>query len=217
MKLEASTHNLEDGNAAATFPARDIAIFTEADLGEVCTAAGSRDCFWKRNRTVVIVTRPGLLPNATVRWHRAHPGIARLTPARGTLVVRGEVGPVLERRKVAILAEHRINDAWKDGARRRWTRRLLWARHSRMTARLIRRLVRRGYLVVAGGDLNVQPGRNPDGSARNLGYPTALGTEVGTRLDRLFASRPAKSSGPEYLDAVGSDHPRLVTTFSWPH
>ena len=211
MIVEAGTHNLEDGHADPTWFARDVLIFTEADLADVCRAAGQREVYWKRNQTVVIVTRPGFfVAEPHVRWHRAHPGIWRLTPARGTLVVRGEVGPVLGRRKVAILAEHRINDAWKDGARRRWTRRLLWARHSRMTARLIRRLARRGYLVLAGGDLNVQPFK-----ADAHGYPPELGVELGARLDRLFASRPVRVTEVKYLDGGGSDHPRLRAAFEW--
>lgn len=87
------------------------------------------------------------------RFAVAHPGIPKRSPRRGTLWVKGvwlSTGT-----KVAVVCSHRINNA--SGPVKRSHRALaerLWKRHEALDARISRRLIKRGYVVLFGGDIN---------------------------------------------------------------
>lgn len=88
------------------------------------------------------------------QWHRAHGGIAGVTPRRGSLV---SDGVLRNGRKVRIINGHRINGTGWPGNRRRpfWRkRRKLWREHDAMDRRLMFAALHVGADVVLGADVN---------------------------------------------------------------
>jgi hypothetical protein len=185
------THNLADGKAPAT-PFADVIFFTEAH--PINTLPGYEMFKCPKQRDLVIAVSEDLGWD-DLRWHydKALFGARRVSPHRGTLWLTGD------RAMVALVVEHRINAAFPPYRRgEALFRRLAWWSHSRMTLRIIRRLVRKGYTVHAGGDLNTPRGVS--------GYDGVL-NERGTHYDRLGSTRPM---GPaKTLSRLGSDHWRI--------
>lgn len=185
------THNLLDGKAPAT-PFADVIFFTEAH--PINSLPGYQ--MWKcpKQRDLVIAVSESLGWD-DLEWHydRAIFGAKKVSPHRGTLWLTSE------RHKVALVDEHRINAAFPPYKRgEALFRRLAWWSHTRMTLRIIRRLIRKGYTVHAGGDLNTPRGVS--------GYEGVL-NERGSHYDRLGSTR---AMGPaKRLARLGSDHWRI--------
>lgn len=188
------THNLLDGKAPAT-PFADVAFFTEAVPAHVRREVGDTHAVYvcRKQRDLVIAVNKSLGWEMVPHYKRAHWGIAKVTPNRGTYWLTND------KHMVALVDEHRINAAFPPYRRgEHLFRRLAWWSHTRMTLRIIRRLIRKGYTVHAGGDLNTPRGVS--------GYDGVL-NERGTHYDRLGSTRPL---GPgKVLSRLGSDHWRI--------
>lgn len=159
-----------------------------------------------RNRSLGIYTDPDVLVVRRRRYKVAHPGLARVTPSRGTAYVKCRM--VETGQKVAVLCGHRVND--HDGAAGRpgnWFRRRGWHAHRRLDARIVRSLERRGYLVVYGGDVNDRD--------RGVLAPLVDVFGVGT-FDRIAASRPVRAVIRHASRRGGSDHRAYVATLRLP-
>lgn len=198
--LTVGTHNLHDHTGTPT-PFADVLIFTEAIHSEVRDELGTTHnvyvCRYQRDLVIAISKR---LKTADVREHYrlVHPGVAKVTPHRGefwlTLRLQGD--------PTAIQAGHWINAAFPPYRRGEATfRRLMWRRHQRISLRIIRRHIRNGRKVIAGGDLNTPRGIK--------GYAGVL-HEVGDHFDRLGSTRLLRA--PAVMSRMGSDHPRLKAT-----
>lgn len=198
------THNLLDHVGTPSVFA-DILLFTEAipervraslePLGYVvapCRWQKDLVIAWKRGTFEPKRDRKGRIKS---RWLLAHPGVAKVTPHRGTYWIKG----TLDDRRTVLLVEHRINAAFPPYRRGEATfRRASWSWHTRLTLRQIRRFRRQGLLVIAGGDLNTTHGVS--------GYKGEL-HEAGAHFDRLGSTQPIRAV--ELLSNMGSDHPRL--------
>lgn len=191
------TYNTWDGKGTVT-PFADVILLTEAVPEKVRAQIGSTHCLYvcDRQRDLIIAVRKSLDWNLEAHYKRAHPGVAKVTPNRGTFWLTDDD------RKIALLVEHRINAAFAPFKRGEGLyRRAMWSIHTRMTLRIIRRLKRDGYTVHAGGDLNTPRGIS--------GYRGVL-NEVGKGLDRIGSTR--KLTDVQVLSPNGSDHHRLRAT-----
>lgn len=187
------THNRLDG-AAPVSDFADVIFWTEA--ASPATLPGYRTRICDRQRDLMISVRVGLFGNLTPHYKRAHWGIRKVTPNRGTFWLTDDEA------KVALVCEHRINAAFAPYKRgEALFRKTMWEMHTRMTLRIIRKLKRQGYEVHAGGDLNTPHGVR--------GYRGVL-FEVGKHYDRLGSTRPL--SDVQVLSPLGSDHNRLRAT-----
>lgn len=184
------THNLLDGKAPAT-PFADVIFFTEAHPINSLPGYDMFKCPKQRDLAIAVDAELGW--NLTPHYKRAHGGFRKVTPHRGTFWLTDD------RAKVALLVEHRINAAFPPYKRgEHLFRRLAWWSHTRMTLRIIRGLIRKGYTVHAGGDLNTPRGVS--------GYEGVL-NERGTHYDRLGSTRPLGLG--KVLSRLGSDHWRI--------
>lgn len=194
--LTLGTHNLHDHTGVAT-PFASIILFTEAIHSEVRDELGhTHDVYPCRFQKDLVIAISKRLKVEQVRSHYrlVHPGIAKVTPHRGTFWLT----LLLEGRPTAILVEHRINAAFPPFKRgERVYRPRMWRLHTRVTMRIIGRLARNGRRVLAGGDANAVRGVK--------GYPGMH--EVGDHFDRLASTTRLRS--PEVMSRMGSDHPRL--------
>lgn len=193
MSLTIGTHNLLDGKAPATDFA-DILFFTEAEgaaLGQL-TNYDIFVCPKQRDLRIAAYFDLGL-DNLKPHYKRAHLGVRKVTPHRGTYWLTDDHA------EVALVVEHRINAAFPPFRRGEGLfRKTMWAMHTRMTLRIIRRLKKKGYTVYAGGDLNTPVGVS--------GYRGVL-NEVGRKYDRLGSTR--RLTDAKRLSPMGSDHHRL--------
>lgn len=214
-------HNLHDESGIPSFFA-DVLLFCEAVPRRIrarrrrmvtrtiararARLAGTRIVSHRRDRSLAVAFPRDLLAMTSKAYHRAHPGIAEVTPHRGTLVLRCRTRE--SDRKVALLVEHRINAAFPPYKRGEpLVRMRLWEEHTTMTLRLVDELEAEGYFVIAGGDLNV---------VRDvLGYQGRL-REISTSLDRIACSEAGRWSGFERLSPNGSDHHRIRATLTLP-
>lgn len=132
----------------------------------------------------------------------AHPGLAGFSPNRGT--IWDEFDLIGTPWKVAVVCSHRLNDP--DGSTRAFgpIRRLLWKMHAALDARIFRRLERRGFLVLYGGDVNDRRcGLAP--LVRELhGHYDAIGYSRDQRV-RLVGVQPDRTTS--------SDHSAFTATF----
>lgn len=203
LALDVGTHNLHDETGTPT-PFADVLIFTEAIPARVREALGrdyvvkvcrwQRDLViaWRRDLDVQVIGKP--------RYRLVHPGLARVTPHRGTYVVKVR----LLGTRTKLIAEHRINAAFPPFIRgESWLRPRLWRRHDKVTNAIIRRSLAAGWDVLAGGDANT-----PE---RVRAY-SSLPHEVGDGFDRLGSNRPLAEG--EVLARKGSDHHRLRASAS---
>lgn len=192
-----ATHNLHDQTGTPSAPA-EIMLFTEAIPERVRAALeplGYVVAPCRQQRDLVIAWKRGTFTPRRKRYRLAHPGIAKVTPHRGTYWIVGR----LHGKRAVLLVEHRINAAFPPYRRGEATfRRLSWSWHTRLTLRQIRRFRRQGLLVIAGGDLNTSHGVS--------GYRGEL-HEAGAHFDRLGSTQPIRAV--ELLSRMGSDHPRL--------
>ena len=190
------THNTLDGRAPAT-DFGDVLLFTEAIPRKVrVELRDSHDVYVCRFQSDLIIAIRKTLAQEHVRTHYrlVHPGIAKVTPHRGTFWLT----LTLEGKPAAVLVEHRINAAFPPFKRgERWYRPKMWRLHTRITMRIIERQKRKGRRVLAGGDTNTPHGVK--------GYPGMH--EVGNHFDRLASTTRLRS--PEVMSRMGSDHPRL--------
>lgn len=190
------THNLLDGAAPAT-PFAQVLFLTEA-TGDVAGSelAESHDVYvCEQQRDLVIAVIRGFGWDLEPHYERAHWGVRKVTPNRGTFWLTDDVA------MVALVDEHRINAAFPPYVRGEGLfRRLAWELHTRMTLRIIKRLKKKGYTVHAGGDLNTPFGVK--------GYKGVL-NEVGIshRFDRLGSTESFHKV--VLLSKMGSDHNRL--------
>ena len=200
--LTLGTHNLWDGAAPAGDWA-DVILLTEAIPAKVRhELRDTHDVYVCRFQKSLAIAIRKTLSQERVRTHYrlVHPGIAKVTPHRGTFWL----SLVLNGKPTAIVVEHRINAAFPPFRRgERWYRPRMWRRHTRISLRIIERHKRKGRVVLAGGDLN---------TPRTIsGYQGTL-HEVGDHFDRLGSTR--RLHDLEVLSRMGSDHPRLRASVS---
>lgn len=210
--LTIGTHNLHDEAGVPTLFA-DVLFFTEAIAPTIrarvkrrvartrVALAGYRVVSAPENRTVVVAVKRRLIKVTGKEWHGAHGGKAGLTPARGTLLVRGVMRGTGQ--PVSLLAEHRINDSWKPSARELAFRKKCWRKHTDLTKRLASREIAAGRTVFAGGDTN---------TVRSMSAYEGVLVEAGHALDRLGVSPDMNITAAEVLSRRGSDHPRVRAT-----
>lgn len=200
MTLTIATHNTLDGAAPGT-PFADIIFFTEAVARTGLQVEATHDVYvCKRQRDLIIAVRKTLgLVAVEVHYKKAHWGVRKVTPTRGTFWITGTLQAVDD---TAAVGEHRINAAFAPFKRGEGLfRKTMWEMHTRMTLRIIRKLKKQGYTVYAGGDLNTPKGVS--------GYRGVL-NEVGTHYDRLGSTR--RLTNVKVLSRLGSDHNRLKAT-----
>lgn len=204
MIKTAGTHNLLDG-AAQALAFADVCIWTEA------TKAIWKDRVANKHRIYGVVRQRDLkisidesiaaqIEGKARRHYRlVHLGIALVTPHRGIFWITF----VLNGRKTAIIAEHRIN-AWYPPYRRgeKWYRSTRWQKHTKRSNRIQERLIAQGYDIYAGGDPNA-----PEGVEA---YPLLHETDE-AHLDRVASTRRIKEW--RSLRKGGSDHHRLLAWF----
>lgn len=192
------TYNTLDGKGTVTDFA-DVLLLTEAIPAKVRTQiAKTHDVYvCERQPDLIIAVRRGLDWGELVDdYKRAHWGIRKVTPARGTFWLTSESA------KIALLDEHRINAGFAPFIRGEGLfRKTMWEMHTRLTLRIVRRLKKQGYTVYAGGDLNTPRGTS--------GYRGVL-REVGRGFDRLGSTR--RLTGVQELPRNGSDHHPLKAT-----
>lgn len=210
------THNLHDHDGVPTFFA-DAIGFTEAVAHRIRSRKRAR---WAKARarlagyTIRVCSHQRDLVMALRRRHYkvlgtsyepVHGGRAKVTPHRGTFVVRtqrrtGRLRRARGRREVFLLA-HRVNAAFppfKRGEaedRQDW-----WAKHERTDANLAAQYVAAGWVVHNLGDLNTPHGVRG----------TRLPHEAGVGFDRIGST--VRLRDRQYLSRKGSDHPRLRAT-----
>lgn len=134
-------------------------------------------------------------------------GRAGITPNRGRLWIEASfaVAPYIN---VAVVCSHRIND--NDGSQHpasAFIRRRLWNHHARGDRRLFRRLIRRGFIVLYGGDINDHAAGLDPLTRLLLGHYDAIGYSDGLRL----IGKPVSGG------RLGSDHGRFTATFAVTH
>ena len=194
------TFNTLDGKGTVTDFA-DVLLLTEAIPRKVrAELRSTHDVYACRFQRDLIIAIRKTMATEHVRTHYrlVHPGIAKVTPHRGTfwltLLLNGE--------PTAIVVEHRINAAFPPFRRgERWYRPRMWRLHQKVSLRIIERQIVKGREVLAGGDLNTIPGV--------YGYGKLL-HEVGRGFDRLASTR--RLTDPAELSRMGSDHHRLVAS-----
>lgn len=196
MSLTLGTHNTLDGKGTVV-PFADVLLLTEADYRKVRRELRETHsvyvCRWQKDLVIAIrktLTQERVRPH----YRLVHPGLAKVTPHRGTFWLTLNLAGV----PTAIVVEHRINAAFPPFKRgERWFRPRMWRKHTRVTLRIIARHRRKHRQVLVGGDTNTPRGVK--------GYPGLH--EVGDHFDRLASSRPLRDL--ETLSRMGSDHPRL--------
>jgi hypothetical protein len=198
------THNLLDGQAEARGLGASVVLFCEApkDLLRKKTkdrVKGTHKLFRvRRQRDLVIALKKSIADEAIkVRKHYklVHVGRKKVTPHRGifwiTFEYRGE--------KYAIICEHRINAwyaPWIRGEKKFRTEK--WHKHTAASNKIQRRLIDKGYIIIAGGDPNA-----PEGVEA---YPL-LNETIKAHLDRVAMSD--EIGNVRIMKKGGSDHHRL--------
>lgn len=209
-----SAHNVHDWAGDPSLAA-DVCFIVEAEARTIRAKAralrrktgarlsGKRVLVCKQQKDLVLVVARDLFKVESVEYHLAHKGVAKVTPHRGTFVVKGRFRKT--GRKAAFVVEHRINSWWKNERGEKAFRAKCWVEHTGLTLSIIGVLHMDGYVVFAGGDLN---------TPRNvLGYRGVL-TEVSTSLDRLACSPWASLSDFRRGPKRGSDHHEIEATAS---
>jgi hypothetical protein len=195
------THNLLDGEAEA-MPFAQVIMFTEAPPNIYSDPVNKTHTLYRsrKQRDLVIAIRDNLvwsMNDVKLHYRLVHIGIIKVTPHRGIFWITF----TYEGKKYAIICEHRIN-AWfppfKRGEaklRNRW-----WHKHTHMSNKIQKRLLDKGYIIIAGGDPNAPEGVNA--------YPF-LNETVEMHFDRVACSKPIYNS--QELDKGGSDHHKVIT------
>lgn len=179
------THNLNvhDGKARAT-PFAEWLMWTEVSDGDL---DGMREWGYMTSRcalqrTLAVSWHADTFTKRRTLYRPAHPGVPRVTPHRGTYAV---LGVDADNYPTALVVEWKINAARPPYRRgealmRRGFHRL----HSKVTRRLVMRLVRKGYRVYVAGDPNL-----PRWERAYPYLPHEVGANVGHGLDRIGANR----------------------------
>jgi hypothetical protein len=194
------THNLLDGKAEADNFA-SVIMFTEAPPGIHADEVNQTHRLFRarRQRDLVIAVHDQIAREVTdfkVRYKYVHPGVVRVTPHRGILILTF----TFMGKRYAVFCEHRINAWYRPWIRgERWFRRRMWHRHTAMSNRLQQQYLEEGYIVIAGGDPNAPEGVNA--------YPL-LHETVDVHLDRVACSK--RIANIKVLRRAGSDHHRVV-------
>lgn len=200
------THNLADESGLPTAFA-DVIGYTEAAvLGLLARYAEWTEkrqlIVCQAQRSLALSLKKDLFRITERMYFRAHEGEARVTPARGTFIVKTIHRPT--GRKVAFVLEHRINAAFPPFVRGEdKLRETNWRKHQKLTLHTIRVLKQENYTVFALGDLNTPS--DVEGYAGHL-------TELGHGYDRIACSRDAGLADFQRLSRVGSDHHRIKAT-----
>ncbi|NUO57300.1 MAG: hypothetical protein HOV78_11590 [Hamadaea sp.] len=216
--LTVGAHNLHDEHGLPTFFA-DVVFYSEAVPYLIrqrrrelireyrrARAVGFRVKGTPLNHSLAIAVNTRVLTPVSKEYHRAHRGIKKVTPSRGTLILKCRT--VDTDRKVALVGEHRINAAFPPYVRgEQITRQKFWGEHTEMTLALVDELEAEGHFVIAGGDLNTPHDIS--------GYESHL-LEQGHGLDRLGCSEEGHWSEFARLNPVGSDHHRIRATLTLP-
>lgn len=202
------THNLLDGAGEPT-PFADYLFFTESAPGairkllgddyEIRVCAQQRDLViaWRKGTFTPKLNRKG---KERVGYKQAHGGWSKVTPHRGTFWIIGEDADGVP---TVLVVEHRINAAFPPFRRgERFFRPRAWRKHTRITLRRVRRWLRKGWQVFAGGDLNT-----PHGVSGYQGVLYERGEAHGHGYDRVGSSEDLDAA--EKLSNEGSDHPRI--------
>lgn len=198
--ISIGTHNLHDEAGIPTFFA-SVVFFTESDPGAIREALppGWAMEVCPKQRSLVIAWNKAKFRRRLIRptgYARLVDGRAEVTPDRGTFIVYGRLH---NGRKAALVVNHRINAAFPPYVRGEADfRREAWMKHAAHDMHVAKLLQDRGYVVLAGGDLNTPHGIS--------GWKGVL-QETGAGYDRLAASVPL--SHTERLSPMGSDHARL--------
>lgn len=203
MKVRIAAHNLRDEAGTPTFIG-SIMFFTEAEPDRVreLLPRGWDMAVCAEQRDLVIAWDMAVFtPRARrpISYRRKVKGEAKVSPNRGTFVLKGHLS---SGRKAALVVSHRINAAFppfKRGEAKFRSR--AWERHTAYDVRLVKRLKRFGWVVLAGGDLNTP--KHVSGWRGSL-------NEVSTSLDRLGSSEPL--SDFRRYSRAGSDHHRIAAT-----
>lgn len=204
------THNLHDHTGDATGFAKVI-CFTEAipDLvmDQLPTHYVTAVARWQKDLIIAWdpnYFKPELDKKGRVKrfYKLNNPGVAKVTPHRGTFWIKGEMLVMGFWKKTAVICAHWINAAhppYKRGEK--WLRRRWWKKQQKFTKKLVRRLMKQGYEIVGAGDLNVAYREQAFEWMRQI-------HEVGHGYDRIFSTY--ELTNVRYLAKKGSDHPRLV-------
>jgi hypothetical protein len=194
------THNLLDGKAEAEAFGCDVVGYTEAppDIYDDDVSATHKLFRPRQQRDLVIALRRSIAEeaiNVKEHYRLVHIGVIKVTPHRGIFWITFEYMGKL----YAIIVEHRIN-AWYRPWRRgeRYFRSRMWRLHTWRSNRIQRKLLAKGYIVIAMGDPNA-----PEGVKA---YPLLNETQD-AHMDRVAASFPLGDT--EELGKEGSDHHRL--------
>lgn len=210
------THNLHDEAGVPTFFA-DAIGYTEAIAPTIRARKRAR---WAKAKgrlagyTIRVCSHQRDLVMALRRRHYkvlgtsyvpVHGGRAKVTPHRGTFVVRtrrrkGRLRRPTGRREVFLLA-HRINAAHPPFKRGEPAFRVaMWEKHEHTDHELAEQYRAAGWVVHILGDLNTPRGVKG----------TRLPYEVGRGYDRVASTVWLRQG--RYLSRMGSDHPRLRAT-----
>lgn len=193
------TFNTLDGKGTVV-PFADVLLLTESIPAKVRRELReTHDVYVCRYQKDLCIAIRKTLSQERVKTHYrlVHPGIAKVTPHRGTFWLT----LLLEGQPTAVLVEHRINAAFPPYRRgEHWLRPRWWRKHTRVSLRIIERHKRKGRRVLSGGDVNTPRGVK--------GYPGLH--EVGEHFDRLASTRPLREV--QTLSRMGSDHHRLKAT-----
>ena len=203
------THNLHDETGTPTFFA-DAIGFTEAIPERIRARKRTLQAAYtirvcSHQKDLVMALRRRHYKVLGTEYVPVHGGRAKVTPHRGTFVVRtrrrvGRLRRARGRREVFLLA-HRINAAHPPFKRGEPAFRVaMWSKHYATDAELVDTYEAAGWVVHLLGDLNTPKGVRG----------TTLPHEVGHGYDRVASTERLRDR--EYLGRKGSDHPRLRAT-----
>lgn len=203
----AGGHNLHDEDGRVEVWA-DAMFWTEAIPSRIrdrVRLARTRLVWDDRDTTMVLGLNRALFKLESAEWHRAHAGVGKVTPHRGTLMVRYRSrgrDPI----RFGSLLSHRINGSeaghlppmpYVDGEAR--LRADLYRTHWRLDAELDEILRSEDRQRLHGGDYNRHGG--------SVFPVTARLTERGNNPDRVAASNGLRLGPMQWLPKQGSDHP----------
>lgn len=197
VTIRAATHN--QGDKAET-PATgwDVQCLTERSSKPLPAWAERHT---SKLKGLAIDWNPDVLTVRKKHSEVAHLGLARFSPTRGRIWVEGFLteAPDID---IAVVASHRLNDP--AGKKRAFgpVRRLIWAAHAAGDRRLFQRLIKRGFIVLYGGDINDRDAGLEPLTRLLRGHYDALGYK---------GARPVGQ--PVNGGRLGSDHARYTQAF----
>lgn len=199
------THNMAD-RAVAT-PFADVIGWTEAKAGDCIEGDLPRHyetVVCRRQKSLALSFDARRFKLLGKRYHRAHDGEAKISPGRGTWVIR--LRDRHTRDTFTVLLTHRVNNAHGPVKRPgRDVRERFWRMSYALDAALLRHV--RTDHTVALGDLNKSAGRV---------WPRL--NQTGRGYDRIGWSTSLRRIGEvDVLSPMGSDHHRKRITLAPKH